>query len=332
MGYNFANIRKLVSSAFLADEFDTFCSDYYYEEVYRNFTDGQKMDQRVRMLIDHVRVSEGFELLLQRIEVANPNVFAKYAWGLRAEAAAGPGEEVAPPVLGSGNFPRNRASESYTFDLTTTVETCLGLLLKKKNELVGFSVCCDSPLFLKNLCQRLKYEMGRPNVINKDLWVISPTHNTIERLVMTIKRYRALLKSGTVLVAVSAPHEEAAERFWQSLRNEFKGELENRLIVILAVASAHCVPEGTTLLAPPCFTEAHIFQWVREIVTSREWPADFIDYWTVQMKTECSVSDELDVQWVYEYLQDMIERLQQCSMINDFRNYLIERGQVYVSS
>lgn len=244
-------------------------------------------------------------------------------------AARSTGGAAATPGKGGG-VERNSAGEPFRFDLSDTTNACLGALLRRANGLIGFSVCCNSHRFLNNLCERLRHELFRPNISLRNVWSISPIHTPLERVLENIKKYRPRLNTGDVLVAVDVPNKETAERLWEALCREFGGELSNRLIVILAVPGDECSPAGTTAVASPVFTEVHVFQWVRDVVVGQRWPPEFIDDWVEIMVRECVVGDQLEIDTVYEYLNDMLELIKQCPSHDDFRSRLEERGKTYV--
>jgi hypothetical protein len=231
-----------------------------------------------------------------------------------------PPNESAP-----GDGGRNHAGEPHNFDLADTTEACLSTLLGMGSGLVGLTVCCNSHRFLNNLCERLKYELGRENVDRRELWSISPTHTPLERALKNMRNYRSLLVNTDVLVAVDVPDEEVAGRLWRGLCEEFGGSLGKRLIVIIAIPSARGCPEGMAMVPAPSFKKVHVYQWVRDVVDGMKWPRDLIHDWMEGMLRECDVEGQLDVDSVYEYVVTMLAVLKQCATVADFRSRLEER-------
>lgn len=227
----------------------------------------------------------------------------------------------------SGDPQDYQLCEPCSFDLNQTVEDFLDALPYER-KLVGFTVCCYSTAFLTNLCQRLKYVLGRSNVNIKPLIVVDPAHTTVESILLTVKRYRLPLRRSDVLLAAQVLDEQTAHRFWQSMLAEFGGRLDNRLIVIMVIGSASKAPQDTILLTPPRFRKAHVLEWVSQVVQRLNWPQEFVSYWTSKAIAECTFNGELHIELIYEHLQETLLFLQQYPTLEHFRSVLEERGQI----
>jgi hypothetical protein len=92
MAYDPAIIRKLIEAAFATDgDLRVFCSDHYYLPVYRNFTQGQSMDDRVLLLLDYVRRSEReIERLLSLIKTERLDIYAQFEPDLSSQSTETP--------------------------------------------------------------------------------------------------------------------------------------------------------------------------------------------------------------------------------------------------
>ncbi|MEE3717283.1 alpha/beta hydrolase [Tumidithrix elongata RA019] len=78
MNYNLADIRKLVKNALPNQDFDNFVFDYF-PSVREQFTDGQLLDARIRLLLDYANTRREIPKLLNAIQECNPTVYQEFA-------------------------------------------------------------------------------------------------------------------------------------------------------------------------------------------------------------------------------------------------------------
>ncbi len=318
-------IRELLNLVFDDAELDAFCVDYF-PDVYDQFGRGLRKNEKLTLLLGYCRSPKRFEGLLRAMHDYRRLEFQAFFLekGLRIE--------VNLPIESSFRVPLPyEVALAHNFDLNELVTECLDSLIGKQG-LIGFIVPCNSLTFLNNFCERLKHEWGRNRVRLKPILVIDPIHTPIDRAVLTInKRYKPALIEGDVLFAVQIFEENLIEHFWQSLCQVVEVvELPNRLIVIMTIKTNCALPERTIFLTQPHFRPAHVLRWVRKVVESLAWPDNVVQTWTDHIIAECSLENELQIDWVYDHLEAMLELLKQKPTIDRFYQELERRRQIYV--
>lgn len=67
--YNTAPIRDFINRYFNDTHLDSFCQDYFFEEVYNHFVRGMSKNQKINQLLDGCRRQpQGFEKLLDALQ------------------------------------------------------------------------------------------------------------------------------------------------------------------------------------------------------------------------------------------------------------------------
>lgn len=219
----------------------------------------------------------------------------------------------------------------YNFDLDDQINECLNALWRKQG-LVGFAIARSSVAFRQNLCERLKYELGGQDYVHlMPPLTVTPFYSPISDVILTVeKRCIPALKKRDVLLTVQVSKEEIANRFWQSLRHAVeRHNLKNRLIVVVVTEPDCPLPEEVTPLTPPHFQVAHVYRWVRQIVSHFDWPESLFRSWTVQMINECSHEERLQIEWVYDYLTYILQLLKQNPTASQLQLELEKRKQIY---
>jgi len=207
--------------------------------------------------------------------------------------------------------------ETYRFDLSQLIERCLEELYDKRG-LVGVVVPCDTDAFLKNFCDRLKFELDRSNTQIRRTLALKPQTTSVSSAVEVIKQYKKLLQISNVIcpirVGIVDPTSSIPKDFWQQLQKEFQETFPYRLIIVMVGPGDCAFPPEAILLQPPQFKRVHAMQWIRDIAQLLNW-MQFLDEW-VQKMVACCPNDEqqadlLDVGLVYEHLEYTLELLQQ---------------------
>lgn len=230
---------------------------------------------------------------------------------------------------------------TYHFDLVDMIRKCHGILLKKRG-LVGFAIACDYPVFERNFCERLEYELRESGskVKIQDPVPLDPKYHTLEDAIDQIKLFKQLLRSYKVIcvVRVGDFNNAILDGFWLRLSNEFSEELANRLIIIM-LGNLDCVfPNNFDNffgLTVPKFTDYDIHLWVRHIVNKLNWPQDrIISIWEKHMLAECVRGSVVDIRFTYLCLDDHLlllqEALSQGFTFEQFLLALEQRSKDYV--
>ncbi|QTA78724.1 NACHT NTPase domain-containing protein [Desulfonema limicola] len=87
MPYDTAIIRKLIGDSFTSDEFEVFCQDYF-NEVYKNFTTGERQIKRITSLIAYADKDDQFDYLLQKLKEVNPYQYKNYESKLNTQRSS----------------------------------------------------------------------------------------------------------------------------------------------------------------------------------------------------------------------------------------------------
>lgn len=207
----------------------------------------------------------------------------------------------------SRQMPAYQLVKPHNFDLDDQINACLDVCYEHECGLLGFLVPYNSHLFLKNFCERLRYELGSRNVTPVN-YVLSIDHvcTTITDALLDIKARIPKLREKDVLIPVRVEDEATATQFWQSLRQECCGEFDYRLILLIG-AGPECVPafQDIARLQPPVFSQGHILRWICRVVECANWaePDVIIKDWKAMMFHECVVHDELKIDRVYRHLE-----------------------------
>ena len=77
MKYNLRLIRDLINEALTPEEFDDLVF-YSFRDVYRQFTNGQNLHLKYRLLLDHIDKYERTDDLLKEIKEKNPKAFNEF--------------------------------------------------------------------------------------------------------------------------------------------------------------------------------------------------------------------------------------------------------------
>ena len=77
MKYNLRLIRDLINEALTPEEFDDLVF-YSFRDVYRQFTNGQNLHLKYRLLLDHIEKYERTDDLLKEIKEKNPKAFNEF--------------------------------------------------------------------------------------------------------------------------------------------------------------------------------------------------------------------------------------------------------------
>ncbi|GAK57647.1 methyltransferase type 11 [Candidatus Vecturithrix granuli] len=256
--------------------------------------------------------------------------------GLRRLVCGIRGERPGRPVTAEGE-PDLRLHEiavAYNFDLNEFVNDCLDALWGRRG-IVGFGVPCLSPEFLSNVSERLKYELGRQKVRVKPAIVLHPLFTTIEQAILTVsRRYAPALQEGDVLFTVQAAEEDAGRQFWNALSQAVNPAIlsQHRLIVLLAVNPDAGFTQDIIPLSQPQFRIADMMRWVAQIVRACQWPEELIEEWTDEFLEECHCENTLRIDWVYDYLEAMLDLLRQKPQLYQFQQELYTRRQRYVQT
>jgi hypothetical protein len=86
MDWNRGEIRKLVSEALSDSDLQNLCFDHF-EAVYEEFTSGQDKGSRILILVQYVFKQMLVPKLLGLIQIANPNVYAKFEPDLKNDSS-----------------------------------------------------------------------------------------------------------------------------------------------------------------------------------------------------------------------------------------------------
>ncbi len=323
-----AEIRQLLDLAFDDAGLDAFCLDYF-EEVYDRFGRGLQKIEKLTLLLNHCRrTQQHFHALLRAMHIChNAQLEAFLVEKKITLVDEQPARDFAPPLADyEVIMPSN-------FDLNEMVIECLDAVFGKQG-LIAFLAPCSSIMFLNNLCNRLKLEWDRTQVCLKPLISIHSIHTPIERALFTItQRYKPTLQEQDVVFAVQCSEKGVIDTFWQTLRSTLQDEvLHNRLVMILSIHEDCASPEGTIKLGQPCFRNAHVLRWVKQVVRSREWPEGLVQTWTNHIVAECSYDNQLQIEWVYEHLEAMGNILKQHPSLDTFQQELEKRRQLYVQT
>ena len=206
-------------------------------------------------------------------------------------------------------------AEISKFDLTQLMDQCLEELLGQRG-LIGLAVPCSEKAFLKNFCDRLKFELGRTNIQLRQTLSLNPQVISVRKAVAKIEQYKRLLQTGDVIcpirLSICDPNSSIPKDFWQQLQEAFRDDCKYRLIIVM-VGSQDCFPPDIVLLPHPQFKKSHAFKWIRDIAQARNW-MHLSDQWMQKMTDRClcneSPSGVLDVGLVYEHLDYTLSLLQ----------------------
>lgn len=288
-------------------EIEALCLDNC-PEVEEQFSEGMRRDRKINLILRyHLHHQDALELLCNELQV------------------------VGAPV------PLHEVAMSCNFDLDELVLECLEILLEKRG-LVGLIVPVPRqwPIFGDNFCKRLKLEWNRGQVSIKPTLVINPIHTPVEEAVRTIvRRYKPGLREGHVLFVVQVSDVDLLSVLWENLRRTIGSEdLHNCLAVVFSAGPDCTAPEGTTRLRQPRFRLVHVHRWVSQVAGTFAWSdqerLDIIGLWTDHIIVECSENDVLQVDWVYDHLEDMLRFLRQNPTPEQFRQEFERRRQIYV--
>lgn len=226
----------------------------------------------------------------------------------------------------SGHSPQSRTQltsetvlhqfpEAFRFDLSQLIEKCLEEL-DGRSGLVGLVVPCGEDAFLRNFCDRLKFELGRSLTKVRRTQSLSPQVISVSKAVDAIKQYKDQLQNNHVIcplrIKIADPSSNIPKDFWQQLQDAFQEKYQYHLIVVM-VGTENCVfPPDVILLPPPQFRRVHARQWVREMTELLNWMPIF-ETW-LQKMVACCLYDEqqpelLDVGLVYDHLEDTLTLL-----------------------
>lgn len=317
-------IRNLLNNVFDDADLDAFCLDFF-PEVYDYFGRGLQKKEKLTILLKYCHRPNSFKMLLKAIyEYDHPEFHTFFQ-------AKGIEIHTIQPESHQKSLRPYEIAMAHNFDLNELVTECLDHLIGVKQGLLGFTVPSHSPSFVSNFCERLKHEWERNRIRIKPSLVISPIHTPIDRAILTISRqYLPALRESDVLFAVQISGQSMVNRFWQHLRRMVKDEiLLNRLIVIMAVNTNCASPQNAISLGQPEFRSAHVLRWVRKVVQSLAWPEEVVQVWTDHIIAECSIDNELQIDWVYNHLGDALELLKQNPTVEWFQQELIRRKQLY---
>lgn len=323
-----AEIRQLLDLAFDDAGLDAFCLDYF-EEVYDRFGRGQQKIEKLTLLLNHCRRSQQhFYALLRAMHTChNAQLEAFLVEKKIALVNEQSSRDFAPPLADyEAVMPSN-------FDLNEMVIECLDAVFGRQG-LIGFLVPCHSLTLLNNFCERLKREWDRTQVCLKPLLSIHSIHTPIDLAIHTIThRYTLTLQEQDVMFPVQCAEKGVVDTFWRQLGHTLQDEkLHNRLVVIMSIHDACAPPEGIIILRQPCFRNAHVLRWVKQVVQSLAWPEHIVQTWTNHIVAECSHDNQLQVDWVYEHLQAMGDLLKQDPSFETFQQELEKRRQWYVQT
>ncbi|MEI6045774.1 MAG: effector-associated domain EAD1-containing protein [Chloroflexota bacterium] len=329
-GDQYGNLRDALCDAFPSQADLAQMTRIKLEKILPVVATGGNLQEIVCGLINLMEAEGRILELIKRAYESRPGNLAlrKFMQEFKSETGA----DLDPKPVNDGNrpaLPSYQLVGVHNFDLRQLADQCLEILLDKHG-LVIFAVPCSSRLFLRNLCKRLKQDMGQNNVLIKDTIVIQLPHTSVSLAIDTIKRYKRLLQTHYVLLDVQVVAENDAKKFWQALQEEFPAEWPTNLIVITAIGENCIVPSGIFELTPPQFRKVDIHHWVREVVNRQNWPDRFISQWSDWFVAECKHEGELYIDWVYQYLDDIVKMLPETTDFKTLYHQLEERSQDFV--
>ena len=89
MFYSTTALRELITSVFSDEAFETFCYDHF-RPVYKEFSRGMSLPEKIQRLIDHCERRLEIEPLLKLLEIENPAQYARFAPDILTAAPAPP--------------------------------------------------------------------------------------------------------------------------------------------------------------------------------------------------------------------------------------------------
>jgi hypothetical protein len=209
-----------------------------------------------------------------------------------------------------------RLPQVSNFDLNQLVDACKEQMAPDQG-LVGIGIPCDERRLLKNFCERLKDEIGRGQAEVREPLNLDLRINSIADALAMARGYRSFLKSVDVICQIIVypfddKSQEHCAHFWGSLRDEFRGSLTHRLIVVIGSAGGG-FPEGIIELPAPEFTDEHITSFIKEMARGMGWSRDCVVPWKRRMIDECRVGDGLGILKVYEHIDYVLHYLRWAS-------------------
>ena len=209
----------------------------------------------------------------------------------------------------------NEAIQPHSFDLEPQMRACGEICLEREQGLVGFLLEYNSPLLLKNFCQRLHNVLGRNTVsLPSEVFSIDHIRGSVLDVVKGVKKRLPRLAEKDLLISVSVEKPKTVEQLWGQLQQECRTVFEHRLIVIIGLPQQTNFPlEGLVKLEPPRFEKVDFFLWLNSFINALNWPnLDLIKTkWQDMMFRECSKDNHLDIDKVYSHLNFVLEELQE---------------------
>jgi hypothetical protein len=215
----------------------------------------------------------------------------------------------------------HRLLNPCNFDLNQLIDNCLGVLLGKKQGLVGLAVPCNDDAFRSHFCERLKIALGRSNIQIKPLLSLNPLVISVEQAVHSIKKYKLDVQRRDIICPIRVEvdrknkNKSYCDEFWQGICTAFPDNFEHRLIMIMVGSKNSIFPNNVKKLEPPQFKREHVYQWVVQMREILRWEEEMIDDWMETMMTDCLLSNPpnelLDIRGVYDHLdysRDLLQR------------------------
>jgi len=230
----------------------------------------------------------------------------------------------------------NESAQAYSFDLVTQVGDCVDACWENQNGLLGFLLDYNSHDLLKNLCEQLRYKLGR-STTSAVTSVLSIDHKirSVSDVVIEVKARLPKLREKDLLIPIKIDEIETVAQFWKQLQQACGTTFAHRLIVVIgSPRGSECSLKGLHKLESPRFKRRDILSWISPVVSTLDWPdaARVISGWKDMMFRECSRDNHLDIDRVYRHLNFVSELLQENPAAEVFLEQLHMRCESYAQT
>lgn len=315
-----SEIRQLLNKIFDDADLEAFCLDHF-QPVYDKFSAGMNKMNKLTSLLDYCRSGDRFAALCKAMCECDKSEFQAFFQekGILVESQI-------------DSSPVRQVAVAYNFDIEDLIGDCISKTYNRKG-LVGFTVSYNSYDFLLNLCERLKNEWMGTEIRRFDRILQINAYCPVEKAVQTIIRNQHVFGKMDMIFGIQMNSKETTAQFWIDLCDKINRiKFSYRLIVIMAIESDFSLSKdyGIIKLNQPRFTFYHAHRWVKKVVNIYPYLSDISYKWLELIRLECG-HDELDIEYVYNHLNDMLFLLQQNPTIERFEREIEER-RIYVKT
>jgi hypothetical protein len=196
--------------------------------------------------------------------------------------------------------------EVSEFDLQCVVRKCLNEILGKK-KLVGFSMACSESQLLINFSERMTMKWGRATTQVVCAPALKPLVNKADWTSKEILRLKKSLETDNIVYIVricsSNSTSDLAGEFWLMIQQEFEGDLNHCLMVMMVCDQDYLLPSNNLIpLSPPRFDRADLHEWFPETTKAPDEQWQFAKTeWINKMITICSRNDSVPLDFFLIY-------------------------------